>query len=83
MDAANATIAAAFKLHPAAEPYGFPSTPASQHFTVPAGALPMQQLPEDAVAALRGVLPAWRAAVAADEPFLEYQLPTKDAFQVS
>ena len=43
----------------------------------------MQQLPEDAVAALRGVLPAWRAAVAADEPFFENQLPSKDAFQVS
>ena len=56
--------------------------PAPELFAVRASQLPMPSLPRDAVTALRGVLPAWRAALSADELFLEEQLPTAAALLV-
>ena len=77
MDEANAVLAAAVDLEA-----GAGASPAPQLFALPARSLPVRQLQAEAVAALRGVLPAWQAALSADQALLEEQLPTKQALQV-
>lgn len=76
-DEANASVDAAVDLEE-----GEGAAHAPELFALPACPLPMQQLPADAVAALRDVLPAWRATLLADEVLLEEQLPPKQALQV-
>ena len=51
-------------------------------FAVAPSQLPLKHLPPDAAAALRAVLPAWRAALSAGEPFIEEQMPTPEALKV-
>ena len=79
IDEYRAVIASALELRP-------PSAAEALHqrasFAVPPARLPLKQLPHDAAAALRAVLPAWRAALSAGELCLEEQMPTPEALKV-